>query len=36
MVTDVRASKMFRFLREGDSVQTISRKMKMSEKTIRK
>ena len=36
MVTDVRASKMFRFLREGDSVRSISRKLKMSEKTVRK
>jgi len=36
MVTDVRASKMFRFLREGESVLSISRRLKMSEKTVRK
>lgn len=36
MVTDVQASKMFRLLRDGDSVLSISRRLKMSEKSIRK
>ena len=36
MITDVRASKMFRFLRDGESVVSISRRLKMGEKTIRK
>ncbi len=36
MITDVRASKMFRFLRDGESVASISRRLKMGEKTIRK
>ena len=36
MITDVRASKMFLLLHEGGSVAAISRRLKMSEKTIRK
>ena len=36
MVTDIRASKMFRLLDEGESVAKIARRLEMSEKTIRK
>jgi transposase len=36
MVTDVRASKMFLLLHEGSSVAEISRRLEMSEKTVRK
>ena len=36
MITDVRASQMFLLLHEGQSVASIARKLKMSEKTIRK
>ncbi len=36
MITDVRASKMFRLLYEGESVAVAARRLKMSEKTIRK
>jgi len=36
MVTDVRASNMFLLLHEGSSVAEISRRLKMSEKTVRK
>ena len=36
MLTDVRASKMFLLLHQGDSVAGISRRLKMSEKTVRK
>ena len=36
MITDVRASMMFLSLHEGDSVAVISRRLKMSEKTVRK
>ena len=36
MITDVRASEMFLLLREGSSVAEISRRLRMSEKTVRK
>ena len=36
MITDARASMMFLLLRQGQSVAAIARKLKMSEKTIRK
>ena len=36
MITDVRASKMFLLLHEGESVAAISRRLKMSDKTVRK
>jgi transposase len=36
MLTDVGASKMFLLLHEGESVAGISRRLKMSEKTVRK
>ncbi len=36
MITDVRASKMFLLLHEGSSVAEISRRLRMSEKTVRK
>ena len=36
MITDVRASKLFLLLHEGESVAGIARRLKMSEKTIRK
>ena len=36
MITDVRASKLFLLLQEGQSVARIARRLKMSEKTIRK
>jgi hypothetical protein len=36
MITDVRASKMFLLLHEAESVARIARRLKMSEKTIRK
>ncbi len=36
MITDVRASKMFLLLHEGSSVAAISRRLRMSEKTVRK
>ncbi len=36
MLTDVRASKLFVLLHEGESVAGISRRLKMSEKTVRK
>ena len=36
MITDVRASKMFLLLHEGESVASIARRLKMSDKTIRK
>ena len=36
MVKDVRASMMFVLLRQGESVVSVARKLKMSEKTIRK
>jgi hypothetical protein len=35
MITDGRASKMFRLLHEGNSVASIARRLKMSEKTVR-
>ena len=36
MLTDVGASKMFLLLHKGESVAGISRRLKMSEKTVRK
>ena len=36
MITDVRASKMFLLPHEGESVAVAARRLKMSEKTIRK
>ena len=36
MITDVRASKMLLFLHEGESVATTARRLKMSQKTVRK
>ena len=36
MITDVRASKLFLLLHEGESVAGIARRLKMSEETIRK
>ncbi len=36
MLTDLRASEMFVFLRASEAVAAISRRLKMSEKTIRK
>jgi len=36
MITDVRASKMFLLLHEAESVARVARRLKMSEKTIRK
>ena len=36
MITDVRASKMFLLLHEAESVARIARRLKMSEKTVRK
>ena len=36
MITDVRASKMFLLLHEGESAAGIARRLKMSEKTVRK
>ena len=36
MITDVRASKLFLLLHEGESVASIARRLEMSEKTIRK
>ena len=36
MITDVRASKMFLLLHQGESVAGIARRLNMSEKTIRK
>ncbi len=36
MITDVRASKMFLLLHEGEAVAGIARRLKMGEKTIRK
>lgn len=36
MITDVRASMMFLLLRQGESVAAISRRLKMSEKSVRK
>ena len=36
MITDVRASKMFRLLHQAESVAGIARRLKMSEKTVRK
>ena len=36
MLKDLRASEMFVFLRASESVAAISRRLKMSEKTIRK
>ncbi len=36
MITDVRASKMYRLLHQGESVASVSRRLKMSQKTVRK
>ncbi len=36
MLTDVRASKMYRLLHQGESVASVSRRLKMSQKTVRK
>ena len=36
MITDVRASEMFLFLRRGHSVASVARSLKMSERTVRK
>ena len=36
MITDVRASQMFLLLHEAESVARIARRLKMSEKTVRK
>jgi len=36
MITDFRASQMFFFLHEADSVASIARRLKMSGKTVRK
>ena len=36
MITDVRASKLFLLLHEGESVAGIARRLEMGEKTIRK
>ena len=36
MITDVRASKLFLLLHEGESVAGVSRRLKMSDKTVRK
>ena len=36
MITDVRASKMFLLLQEAESVASIARRLKMSQKTVRK
>jgi transposase len=36
MITDVRASKMYRLLHQGESVASVSRSLEMSQKTVRK
>ncbi len=36
MITDVRASKVFLLFHEGESVASIARRLKMSDKTVRK
>ncbi|MFT5525814.1 MAG: hypothetical protein ACI9HK_003784, partial [Pirellulaceae bacterium] len=36
MITDVRASKVFLLLHQDESVASISRRLKMSERTVRK